>query len=91
MIVVHGGAWAIPDGVVEEHLRGVREAQAKGWSILDKGGSALDAVEETVISFPCEGGCGGIGCGCRACRELYLIVLAQYASICLTSASGSAT
>ncbi len=51
VLLVHGGAWAIPDDVVEEHLRGVREAQAKGWSILEKGGSALDAVEETVASM----------------------------------------
>ena len=51
VLLVHGGAWAIPDEVVEEHLRGVREAQAKGWSILEKGGSALDAVEETVASM----------------------------------------
>jgi beta-aspartyl-peptidase (threonine type) len=48
VLLVHGGAWAIPDDVVEDHLRGVREAQAKGWSILEQGGTALDAVEETV-------------------------------------------
>ncbi len=51
VLLVHGGAWAIPDEVVEDHLRGVREAQAVGWKILDKGGSALDAVEETVASM----------------------------------------
>src|SRR3954466_2756943 len=51
VLLVHGGAWAIPDDVVEDHLRGVREAQAVGWKILEKGGSALDAVEETVASM----------------------------------------
>src|SRR3954470_767322 len=51
VLLVHGGAWAIPDDVVEDHLRGVREAQIAGWKILEKGGSALDAVEETVASM----------------------------------------
>ena len=51
VLLVHGGAWAIPDDVVEDHLRGVREAQAVGWKIIEKGGSALDAVEETVASM----------------------------------------
>jgi L-asparaginase / beta-aspartyl-peptidase len=48
VLVVHGGAWAIPDDVIEGHLRGVRDAQAAGWGVLEKGGSALDAVEEAV-------------------------------------------
>jgi len=47
--VVHGGAWAIPDEMVEAHVRGVRNALAAGWNILSKGGSSLDAVEETVV------------------------------------------
>jgi len=46
---VHGGAWAIPDEMVEAHLDGVRAAMAAGWSVLNKGGSALDAVEEAVV------------------------------------------
>jgi beta-aspartyl-peptidase (threonine type) len=47
--VVHGGAWAIPDDMVQAHLRGVRNAAAVGWSVLERGGSALDAVEEAVV------------------------------------------
>ena len=46
---MHGGAWAIPDEMVEAHLDGVRAAMAAGWSVLNKGGSALDAVEEAVV------------------------------------------
>ena len=46
---------------------------------------AFAGGDRVVVPFQIN--CGG----CRACRELYLIVLAQYASICLTSASGSAT
>ena len=49
VIVVHGGAWAIPDDMVEAHLRGVRQASATGWSVLQRGGSALDAIEEAIV------------------------------------------
>src|SRR5581483_7608452 len=46
---VHGGAWAIPDGLVDAHLNGVRKALDAGWRVLEKGGSALDAAEEAVV------------------------------------------
>jgi L-asparaginase / beta-aspartyl-peptidase len=49
VLVVHGGAWAIPDDMVDAHLDGVRTATAAGWRVLERGGSALDAVEETVV------------------------------------------
>jgi beta-aspartyl-peptidase (threonine type) len=49
ILLVHGGAWAIPDDMVEAHLNGVRNAVAAGWSVLEKDGSALDAVEEVVV------------------------------------------
>jgi beta-aspartyl-peptidase (threonine type) len=49
VLVVHGGAWAIPDDMVEAHLNGVRNAVGAGWRVLERGGSALDAVEETVV------------------------------------------
>ena len=49
ILVVHGGAWAIPDDMVEAHLRGVRNALAAGWRVLERGGPALDAIEEAVV------------------------------------------
>ena len=49
VLVVHGGAWAIPDDMVEAHLRGVRNALAAGWRVLERGGVALDAVEEAIV------------------------------------------
>jgi len=49
ILVVHGGAWAIPDDMVEAHLNGVRNATAAGWRVLVRGGSSLDAVEEAVV------------------------------------------
>ena len=47
-IIVHGGAWDIPDALVEGHLAGVRAAAAAGGAVLRAGGSALDAVEAAV-------------------------------------------
>src|SRR5438874_3719037 len=49
VLVVHGGAWAIPDDMVEAHLNGVRNAIVAAWRVLENGGSALDAVEEAVV------------------------------------------
>jgi L-asparaginase / beta-aspartyl-peptidase len=51
VLLVHGGAWAIPDKDVEAHLKGVRAALAAGWRALAKGGSSLDAVEEAVAAM----------------------------------------
>ena len=49
VLVVHGGAWAMPDDMVEAHIRGVTNALAAGWRVLECGGLALDAVEEAVV------------------------------------------
>lgn len=35
--------------MVDAHRNGVRNALAAGWSVLERGGSALDAVEEAVV------------------------------------------
>lgn len=47
-LLVHGGAWAIPDDMVEAHERGVANALAAGYALLSKGASAVDAVEAAV-------------------------------------------
>jgi len=47
-IVVHGGAWEIPDTEVRDHIDGINTALEKGWSLLNEGKRALDTVEETV-------------------------------------------
>ena len=39
----------MPDDVVEAHLNGVRNAMSTGWKVLERGGSALDAIEEAVV------------------------------------------
>lgn len=39
----------MPDDMVEAHIRGVNQALAAGWRVIERGGSALDAVEEAVV------------------------------------------
>jgi beta-aspartyl-peptidase (threonine type) len=51
VIVVHGGAWSIPDEQVDDNINGVEEAAKQGWNILQKAGSALDAVVSAVNSL----------------------------------------
>ena len=51
VIVVHGGAWGIPDEQVDENIKGVEIAVKQGWQILKEGGSALDAVVAAVNSL----------------------------------------
>ena len=48
ILLVHGGAWAIPDDAAEAHESGVRNALEAGYRILTRGGCALDAVEAAV-------------------------------------------
>lgn len=50
-IIVHGGAWDIPDDEVDAHMTGCRIARDVGWQVLLQGGSALDAVEVAVRSM----------------------------------------
>ena len=47
-LVLHGGAWNIPEDLVEPHRRGLRVAIKAGWGVLKKGGSAVDAVVESI-------------------------------------------
>lgn len=39
----------MPDDMVEAHIRGVNQALAAGWRVLQRGRGALDAVEEAVV------------------------------------------
>jgi L-asparaginase / beta-aspartyl-peptidase len=48
VLAVHGGAWDIPDDLVEPHRQGVAHALAAGYARLEKGASAVDAVEAAV-------------------------------------------
>ncbi len=48
VLLVHGGAWAIPEPEQAAHAAGVRRALEAGWAVLKRGGAALDAVEAAV-------------------------------------------
>jgi beta-aspartyl-peptidase (threonine type) len=48
VLLVHGGAWAMPEEAREAHAAGVRNALAAGYALLAKGASAVDAVEAAV-------------------------------------------
>ena len=47
-LLVHGGAWAIPEHARAAHEAGVRLALETGYAVLARGGAAVDAVEAAV-------------------------------------------
>ncbi|MEE9288000.1 MAG: isoaspartyl peptidase/L-asparaginase [Bacteroidota bacterium] len=47
-LIVHGGAWNIPQELVASHREGLARALNVGWEILLARGSAVDAVERTI-------------------------------------------
>ena len=47
-IVVHGGAYDIPQETHQAHIEGCRHAAEASWAILERGGPALEAVETAV-------------------------------------------
>ncbi|MGC2399559.1 MAG: isoaspartyl peptidase/L-asparaginase [Acidobacteriaceae bacterium] len=48
VLLVHGGAWDIPEDELEAHRHGVVLAVEAGYALLRRGASALDAVEAAV-------------------------------------------
>jgi len=48
VLLIHGGAWAMPDDAVAAHERGIAAALAAGWDALQRGGTSVDAVEAAV-------------------------------------------
>ncbi|KAM9726598.1 isoaspartyl peptidase/L-asparaginase isoform 1-T3 [Menidia menidia] len=48
VLVVHGGAWAIPEELAQASVDGVKTAAREGSSVLRNGGSAMAAVEAAV-------------------------------------------
>ncbi len=50
-IIAHGGAWNWADTEDTAKCAGLKEAVSLGYAILQQGGSALDAVEQTVIAL----------------------------------------
>ena len=54
-LIVHGGAWNIPDSMLKAHRDGVRTSVETGWKILSGGGSAIDAVEHSIRAMELDG------------------------------------
>ncbi len=48
-LIVHGGAWSIPDSAVEDCRAGCERALEAGWKILSSGDAAIDAVEAAIV------------------------------------------
>jgi beta-aspartyl-peptidase (threonine type) len=48
VLLIHGGAWAMPDDAVAAHEDGIANALAAGYALLEDGASAVDAVEAAV-------------------------------------------
>jgi L-asparaginase / beta-aspartyl-peptidase len=48
-LIIHGGAWSIPDEAVGDCREGIRRALEAGWKILSDGGAAMDAVEAAIV------------------------------------------
>jgi beta-aspartyl-peptidase (threonine type) len=48
-LIVHGGAWDIPDEAVDACKEGCGASLEAGWKILSSGGSALDAIEAAIM------------------------------------------
>ncbi|HDJ83939.1 MAG TPA: asparaginase [Desulfurococcaceae archaeon] len=50
IIVVHGGAgrWDVPNHIKEKALEVLKQAAEKGYSIIDNGGAAFEAVVEAI-------------------------------------------
>jgi len=47
-LIVHGGAWDIPDEAIEACKSGCLRALHAGWAVLSNGGHALDALEASI-------------------------------------------
>ena len=48
-LIVHGGAWDIPNEAVEDCRAGCHASLVAGWEVLQRGGTALDAVEAAIV------------------------------------------
>jgi L-asparaginase / beta-aspartyl-peptidase len=48
VLLIHGGAWAMPDDAIAAHEEGIANALAAGYALLEQGATAVDAVEAAV-------------------------------------------
>ena len=48
ILLIHGGAWDMPDDAIAAHERGIANALAAGYAQLERGRTAVDAVQAAV-------------------------------------------
>lgn len=48
-LIIHGGAWDIPDEAIDACKAGCLRALHAGWAVLSNGGHALDAIEAAIV------------------------------------------
>src|ERR1700759_4868607 len=48
VLLIHGGAWAMPDDAVAAHEAVIANALQAGYALLAQGATAVDAVEAAV-------------------------------------------
>ncbi len=54
-LLVHGGAWDIPDDACAAHRDGLRQAVARGRTLLEEGAPAVEVAAETVAVLEAHG------------------------------------
>ncbi len=67
-LLVHGGAWAIPEDALVDHRRGLENALALGTARLQAGGAALE-VAVAVVAMMEGSGIFDAGCGSVLTRD----------------------
>jgi beta-aspartyl-peptidase (threonine type) len=50
-LIVHGGAWKIPEAAFADCRAGIRNSLDTAWEILSGGGAAIDAVEAAIVAL----------------------------------------
>ena len=68
VMMVHGGAWSIPDNLLRDSYRGIKEAVRAGYAVLESGGSALDAVQAAVVMLEDDPDFDAGKCSCTAVK-----------------------
>ncbi|ROT76047.1 hypothetical protein C7M84_005386 [Penaeus vannamei] len=48
VVIVHGGAWAVPEILWDRSIAGVKTAALHGYKVLQEGGSVVDVAEAAV-------------------------------------------
>ncbi len=54
-LLIHGGAWDIPDDACAAHRDGLQRAVSRGRALLEGGASAIEVVTETVVVLEAHG------------------------------------